>query len=682
MKKLYFSLLFALIAMNSAFAWMPAVNTTIYFKPNAAWQEDGATFELHFYSSGNVAKTMTLVVGTLDVYEALITSTELSGNTDFEIRRKVGSTQAANVYNLAGVNWDNGNCYELNGSLSKTANASAPSNGTMSTYTPPPPTAPTVTLTVTPTTVSVGGQVTLTNETVNFSGTPSIEYQVKFGTGGTYTTCTSPYTCTTMGDYYFKAIATYNSENATSTEKKVTANCFPHEGDVIYFKPIGWWFNGSVNFKANFSGGTTPVTIDFVLIEGDDSNIGNPDSRTGNVYALTVTAAAATNTTLNFQRGTYNTITGLENVDWCNYNCVNMTTVYEGAYNAGNSPMIVYTPPTTDPTVTLTLTPSTNPLLVNGTVALSATNSYFTNPGSVTYTYYVKLPSQPDYEALPITSPYTVTELGTYSFKVVGTEGLETDDDVKTILSTEPVKIRFKKPDSWASVYIYAWGGVPTSNTFGDWPGTTDANPSCDGWYEVTLPAGVTSIGNVIFNNNSGSQFDADNVTSAAACYTLTTSAATAVACPVPQPQSLLLAASATDVGIGATVILTPAPENICTPTYTYYVQVPGGSFVEIGSNTYNSFTVAGDYTFKVVETGTNLESDEIIVTVHANVTVKATLNEGVIWDGVMVYSWIGGTNSDEVADDANYHDACNNQTLWFSQEVPYGSNVIFHNAY
>ncbi|MDR0828948.1 MAG: hypothetical protein LBN95_02405, partial [Prevotellaceae bacterium] len=39
-------------------------------------------------------------------------------------------------------------------------------------------------------------------------------------------------------------------------------------------------------------------------------------------------------------------------------------------------------------------------------------------------------------------------------------------------------------------------------------------------------------------------------------------------------------------------------------------------------------------------------------------------------------------TNSDEVADDANYHDACNNQTLWFSQEVPYGSNVIFHNAY
>ncbi|MDR0799632.1 MAG: starch-binding protein, partial [Dysgonamonadaceae bacterium] len=79
------------------------------------------------------------------------------------------------------------------------------------------------------------------------------------------------------------------------------------------------------------------------------------------------------------------------------------------------------------------------------------------------------------------------------------------------------VTIRWKQvPATWTSFGIYAWGGSPTGETFGAWPGYV-ATPDANGWCTVTVPAGQT-VGNVIFNNGlDGSdpnkqQFDADVV--------------------------------------------------------------------------------------------------------------------------------------------------------------------------
>ncbi|MDR0413263.1 MAG: starch-binding protein [Dysgonamonadaceae bacterium] len=98
----------------------------------------------------------------------------------------------------------------------------------------------------------------------------------------------------------------------------------------------------------------------------------------------------------------------------------------------------------------------------------------------------------------------------------------------------DPVVIRWKQiSGAWPAMAIYAWGGAPVGETFGGWPGeivTTDA----DGWYQVTVPTGQT-VGHVIFNDGvggDGSQFDADEVTTATACYEITTTSATPVTCP------------------------------------------------------------------------------------------------------------------------------------------------------
>ena len=102
------------------------------------------------------------------------------------------------------------------------------------------------------------------------------------------------------------------------------------------------------------------------------------------------------------------------------------------------------------------------------------------------------------------------------------------------------VTIRFKQAagNTWTDIYIYSWNNSSGSNVeiFGGWPGATSAKDA-DGYYSVTVPAGQTA-GNVIFHNNSGTQFDATNLEnlSVSGCYEISTTAATLVACPGEEP--------------------------------------------------------------------------------------------------------------------------------------------------
>jgi len=79
---------------------------------------------------------------------------------------------------------------------------------------------------------------------------------------------------------------------------------------------------------------------------------------------------------------------------------------------------------------------------------------------------------------------------------------------VKVANPAKAITIRWKYiGTTWTASAIYAWGGSPTGETFGGWPGAS-VTPDVNGWCSVTVPAGQT-VGNVIFNNNNnGSQFD------------------------------------------------------------------------------------------------------------------------------------------------------------------------------
>jgi len=78
------------------------------------------------------------------------------------------------------------------------------------------------------------------------------------------------------------------------------------------------------------------------------------------------------------------------------------------------------------------------------------------------------------------------------------------------------ITVSFKKPDTWSSVYFYAWTGTSTAQ-LGAWPGTAITADS-NGWCSYTFNSAITSV-NLVFNNGNGTQsVDVTGITSTT-CY-------------------------------------------------------------------------------------------------------------------------------------------------------------------
>jgi len=94
------------------------------------------------------------------------------------------------------------------------------------------------------------------------------------------------------------------------------------------------------------------------------------------------------------------------------------------------------------------------------------------------------------------------------------------------------ITIRWRQPaNEWGGqMAIYAWGGDPSFDTFGGWPGQV-VTAGTGGWYSVTVPPGQ-KVGNVILNNNNGGQqFDVNlNITNDV-CLEITGSGYSIVTC-------------------------------------------------------------------------------------------------------------------------------------------------------
>ncbi|MCR4664671.1 MAG: C10 family peptidase [Paludibacteraceae bacterium] len=76
------------------------------------------------------------------------------------------------------------------------------------------------------------------------------------------------------------------------------------------------------------------------------------------------------------------------------------------------------------------------------------------------------------------------------------------DKPAKIIDCLEPITIKYKDPENWSKVYLWAW--TAEGDIFAKWPGMLLLKGD-DGYYSYTFDAGLKGI-NVIFSNGEGTQ--------------------------------------------------------------------------------------------------------------------------------------------------------------------------------
>ena len=442
MKRLYFSLLCAVFALSYANAAMPPAGTTVYLdiSQNQTWINAinaGGNIRFHYYSScsggSELWVQMLSLPGNTIFYYTVPSYT--CANMGFELR----SSSNSRIYEIYSVdNWQSGqNCFILN---SNAGGGNGSSIGTYGIYS----TGPTVILTVTPNPANVGGSVTLSATTNNFSETPTFAFFVKTPESTSFEPITSPYSgFTDCGIYEFKVTATSDTESAETT-KQISATRALQAGDVVYFQPNGWWNNSNAKFRAVFGGS---VTIEYELVEGTAGV-------DGCVYGLIITpAAAAAQSSFIIQRynpansSVWNTIPNLVSKDWCTYNCFKVDNP-SGA-ESGNGLMINYDAPYIGARVNLNV--SSAVVNVGESINLFATTAFFSDVPTINY--FVKLPNSENF--VPISGlTYSFENCGVYEFKVIATSGEEEAEDTKNVVVTRHFQegdiIFFEPTGDWA----------------------------------------------------------------------------------------------------------------------------------------------------------------------------------------------------------------------------------------
>ena len=117
------------------------------------------------------------------------------------------------------------------------------------------------------------------------------------------------------------------------------------------------------------------------------------------------------------------------------------------------------------------------------------------------------------------TAPVVITKTTTLkAYAVDGAKETEVQTHTYTyqVPQTTALVVKFFPPESWASVYLYAWDMASTP-LLGEWPGTEWTNKDTNGWLYYTFPEAMREV-NVIFNNGEGVQ-TADLYVDEDVCY-------------------------------------------------------------------------------------------------------------------------------------------------------------------
>lgn len=105
---------------------------------------------------------------------------------------------------------------------------------------------------------------------------------------------------------------------------------------------------------------------------------------------------------------------------------------------------------------------------------------------------------------------FTLPALG-YAVYIFDEEGGDIPDEPVNPGDTKIPAIYVSDMSGWESLYVYGWSSAGSPELFGKWPGAAlSANVSIAGkdYKRIEIPQGYTGDYNLIFNNNSGDQFD------------------------------------------------------------------------------------------------------------------------------------------------------------------------------
>jgi len=273
----------------------------------------------------------------------------------------------------------------------------------------------------------------------------------------------------------------------------------PTCNDVITVIMKSGWTQGKNFYWGKNDGFLNPTTTPFALENGQyvakigpfdetvnmiqfciNTNGGNWDNNNGSNYVIKIAAAAANDN----PKGTNITKTLDENASYT-------FTVSDVGFSSpkGN----------TFKGIKILSLPASGNLKVNGSPA--AANQIVTDVSQLVYTI--------------------TTQQASFTYKIIDNQDLISDATYTAtfrINTPEPagIKVKFKKPAGWNTVYIYAWNSS-SSNMIGAWPGAAATNEG-NGWYSYVFDQLVTSV-NVVFNNNATPQsVDITNITSSI-CY-------------------------------------------------------------------------------------------------------------------------------------------------------------------
>ena len=633
MKKLIL-FVFALFCANVLSAQIPA-GTRLYLEP-AIWNVDNVRFAAYFFGdSGDAWVSMNPVSGT-DYYEAITPA----GTWSNVIFIRMDGEAPANIWDNR---WNQTDNLEYNGTNNLfTVNAwhggaNNNSQGVWSLFVGN--NEPSVSLTV-PTSVILGEVITLSASSANIENSV-FNFSVKTPESTSFVTITSPYTPATVGVYTFRVEAAStgnpNAVLATAEGEVEVLNRIP-VGTMLYLNPTELWNVDGARFAAYFFGvGETWIDMTAVT-ETEYYEAITPAGIWSNVIFVRMDGG----TSANIWENSWNQTTDLE-YDGVN----NLFTIidfppYENASSPGVWSFL-------EPSVSFIVPTS---IILGETITLSTTSINIGNP---VFSFSVRTPGSTNFVA--ITSPYTPSTVGVYTFRVEAASTgnpnavLATAEREVEVLNRIPAGTKlYLNPAIWnvdgARFAAYFFG---VGETWVDMTAVAETE-----YYEAITPAGIWS--NVIFvrmdggtsaniwenswNQTTDLEYDGVNNLFTITDFPPYENASSPGVWSFLEPSVTLIVPSSVIFGL-ASVPLSATSVNIETPIFTFFVRTPGSTnFVETTSPFILALPSFGTYTFRVEAASINnpnivLATDERDVEVFDNISPGTVLylNPTELWD-------------------------------------------------
>jgi len=237
--------------------------------------------------------------------------------------------------------------------------------------------------------------------------------------------------------------------------------------------------------------------------------------------------------------------------------------------------------------------------------------------GTPSFTFYVKLPNQPHFQEITApASPYTPTMTGTYTFKVVATDGSTTREEEKQVVVVDPltsaITVKVKEYSGWGinNYYLYCWNWLGTFSFDSNNPPQMTLETICgENWYSYTFPSTLTETDMFFRNRNDcnwylpeqSTDINGSDRVKKSTCYGLSVGATKAEYSIIPCPEPFVdLSAPDGIVGEEVCITATTCPDffNGNYNTTFYIKHESEQNYTSLGNN--HCFTPTEEGTYSI----------------------------------------------------------------------------------